>query len=198
MLPCYYFTEFEDWKKKYEKNTNSWFMLGSGEKELVDGVTIHYYYCNRSGYFKNKGSGQRHLKTQGKSKINNYCTASLIVSKDKLTRCINVQVHSTHYGHKLSLGHLRIPDEECTAIAQQLRQGVDFQHILDKIRDNVGKQFQRLHLLTRKDINNIEQSYGLKGTQRHNDDATSVQILVEEMNTSESNPITLYKPQGVP
>ena len=114
----------------------------------MDGVTIHYYYCNRSGYFKSKGSGQRHLRTQGTSKINNYCTASLIVSKDKLQRCINVQVHSTHYGHKLSLGHLRICDEERTAIAQQLRQGVDFQHILDKIRDNVGKQFQRLHLLT--------------------------------------------------
>ena len=44
MLPCYYFTEFEDWKNKYEKNTNSWFVLGSGEKELVDGVSIHYYY----------------------------------------------------------------------------------------------------------------------------------------------------------
>ena len=107
-------------------------------------------------------------------------------------------MHSTHYGHKLSLGHLRICDEEHTAIAQQLRQGVDFEHILEKIRDNVGKQFQRLHLLTRKDINNIELAYGFKGTQRHNDDATSVQILVEEMKMSESNRIILYKPQGMP
>ena len=94
----------------------------------------------------------------------------------------------------LSLGHIQIPDEERTAIAQQLRQGIDFQHILDKIRDNVGKQFQRLHLLTRKYINNIEQAYGLKGAQRHNNDATSVQILVEELKMSESNPIILYKP----
>ena len=33
--------------------------------------------------------------------------------------------------------------------------------------------------------------------QRHNDDATCVQIFMEEMKASESNPIILYRPQGI-
>jgi len=71
-------------------------------------------------------------------------------------------------------------------------------HILDIIRDNLGEQLHRIHLLTRKDITNIERTYGLKGTQRHSDDATSVKIWVEEMKATDSNPVILYKAQGQP
>ena len=48
-----------------------------------------------------------------------------------------------------------------------------------------------------KDITNIERTYGLKGAQKHKDDVTSVRIWVEEMKSSDSNPVILYKPQGV-
>ena len=170
-------------------------MQGSGLKELSDSDKT-YYYCNRSGHFKSKGTGKRHLKTQGTSKINSHCTASLTVSKDNHSKCIKVQVCSTHYGHNTSLGHLRILESDRMAIAGQLAQGVDFQHILDNIRDNVGKEFHRIHLLTRKDIANIEKTYGLKGMQRHRDDAISVDIWVEEMKHSDGNPVILYKQQG--
>ena len=125
-----------------------------------------------------------------------YCTASLIVKKDEHSKCISVEVHSTHYGHKPCVGHLRIPETDRMAIAAQLACGVNFQHILETIRDNLGKQFHRVHLLTRKDINNNERTYGLKGAQRHRDDATSVHIWVEEMRSSDCNPVILYKPQG--
>ena len=53
-----------------------------------------------------------------------------------------------------------------------LHQGVDFQHILDIICDNVGKQFQRLHL-TRKDNNNMEGLMDLKRTR----DITMMQLV---------------------
>ena len=82
------------------------------------------------------------------------------------------------------------------SIAGQLAQGVDFQNILDTIRDNIGKDFKRIHLISRKDITNIERAYGLKGAQRHKDDATSVDIWVQEMKSSTANPVILYKPQG--
>lgn len=51
-------------------------------------------------------------------------------------------------------------------------------------------------MISRKDITNIERAYGLKGAQRHKDDATSVDIWVEEMKSSTANPVILYKPQG--
>ena len=151
-----------------ERTTNSWFVQVSGQKDGLDVGTI-YYYCNRSGHFKSKGTGQRHIKSQGTSKINAHCTAALIVTKNKVNQCLQVLVHKTHYGHKTALGHLRIPNTDRLAIAGQIAQGVDFQHILDNIRDSLGQQFHRIHLLTR---NNMERSYGLKGAQRHKDDAT--------------------------
>lgn len=190
------YTDFETWKGDVERSTNSWFVRATGEKELVNGGKL-YYYCNRSGHFKSKGTGQRHLKTQGTSKINAYCTSSLTVSQERDDDSIKVQVCHTHYGHSISLGHLRIPDSERLAIAGQLAQRIDVQHILDRIRDNLSGQFERIHLLTRKDINNIEKTYGLKGAEKHKDDATSVHLWVEEMRAmGDRSPVILYKPQG--
>lgn len=188
--------DFREWKEHIEMNTNSWYVQTSGRKDLLDcGKT--YYYCNRSGHFQSRSTGKRHLKTQGLSKINSYCTAAITVSREKVSGFIEVKVCSTHYGHKIALGHLRLQETDKTAIAGQLAQGVGFQHILDNIRDNLGKDFKRIHLLTRKDVTNIERTYGLQGAQRHKDDATSVGIWVQEMKGTDCNPVIIYKPQGV-
>ena len=83
----------------------------------------------------------------------------------------------THYGHTVSIGHLRITYTDRMAVASQLAQCVEVQHILDRIRNNLGDKFQRIHLLTRKDINNIDKIYGLKGPEKHKDDALSVHLV---------------------
>ena len=158
--------------------------------------TRTYFYCNRTGQQRKTGSGIRQTKTQGSSKMNAHCTACMTVQKTQ--RDIKVEIYPTHYGHETSLGHLRILETERVAIAAQLAQGVDIQRILDNIRDNLGKEFQRIHLLTKKDIYNIEKTYGLKVAQKHQDDATSVNIWVEEMRSSKGNPVILYKKQGEP
>ena len=111
-------------------------------------------------------------------------------------KTLQVTVHKTHYGHKTSLGHLRIPESNRLAIAGQLASGVEFQHILDNIRDSLGAACQRIHLLTRKDIANIQRTYCLRGIERHKDDATSVHLWVESMKVQKDNPVLLYKPQG--
>ena len=70
-----------------------------------------------------------------------------------------MEVHTTHYGLEKSLGHLQLTHSEYAAIAGQLAQGVNFQHILDNIRESLGTEFKRIHLLTRKDITNIEKAW---------------------------------------
>ena len=115
------------------------------------------------------------MKSQGTSKLNTYCTAAITIKMTK-DDCLEVTIHKTHYGHRISLGHLRIPEMDRLAIAGKLANGVDFQHILDNIRDKLGKSYQRIHLLTRKDIINIERTYCYTGNQRHRDDATSVHL----------------------
>ena len=109
---------------------------------------------------------------------------------------MNVLLHKTHYGHSPSLGHLRISESDKLEIAGKLAQGITFERILDDVRDNLGERFDRIHLLTRKDITNIERSFGLRTTQRHTDDATSVRLLVEEMDDKDGTPVLFYKPQG--
>ena len=145
-----------------------------------------------------KSQGKRSFKTQGSSKTNSHCTASMIVTSHKEDTTVNVLLHKTHYGHSPSLGHLSISESDKLEIAGKLTQGITFQRILDDVRDNLGERFERIHLLTRKDITNIERSFGLRTTQRHSDDATSVRLLVEEMGDKDGTPgsVLFYKPQG--
>ena len=168
-------------------------MKATGDKGTDKHIT--YYYCNRSGYHNRKGQGQRQTKLQGTSKMNAYCTAAIVVTKND-KEMIQAQIYKTHYGHQLSLGHLRLQKCQREAIAAQLSQGITPQHVLDKIRDSVHKRFERIHLITKKDIRNVEKSFGLCGSERHKDDAVSVRLWVEEMRQSDSNPVLLYKEQG--
>ena len=88
-MHCVFLIDFKTWKEELEKSTNSWFVHATGEKEALN-CAKQYYYCNRSGHFKSKGAGIRHLKTQGTSKINSYCTASLTLVQEKDGECIKV------------------------------------------------------------------------------------------------------------
>ena len=144
------------------------FVKDSGKKS----ATI-YYYCNRSGNFKSRSSGKRHLKSQGTSKIDTYCTAGLIVNINT-DGTIDAKIHKSHYGHNASLGHLRIPESDRITIASKLASGIEIQYVLDEIWDKIGDSYQRIHLLTRKDIINIKMAFCVQGNKRHHDDATSV------------------------
>ena len=134
------------------------------------------------------------MKKQGSSKIDASCTASIKVEYQE--KCIQVEVCNTHYGHNQDIGHLRIPAPERINIAAQLAQGVTFEKILDCVRDSVESKVQRIHLMNRKDLHNIQQAYNIQGIERHSNDALSVHAWVEEMKSKEHNPISFYKQQG--
>ena len=59
-------------------------------------------------------------------------------------------------------------------MAGQIAIGIDLNNILDKIRNSVNNQLERVHLITKKYLINIEKAFGLSGYQRHKDDATSI------------------------
>ena len=159
--------------------------------------STQYFYCNRSGYFSSKGKGKRNIKSQGSNKLNTYCTASITVTTDNNTGQILVTTCHTHYGHDKQLGHLTLNEQTRLDIAAKLVQGVSTDHILDRIRESVGNELKRIHLLTRQDIRNIERSFGIKTIERHEDDAISVDSWVKEMElTPATNPVIMYKKQG--
>lgn len=171
--------EFQHWKSMYEKDSRSWFVKSTGHKVVGD-INVTYFYCNRSGFFSSESSGMRSLKTQGTSKIDAHCTAGILLRLLEGGK-VDIEVIKTHYGHAPDLGHIRIPSQDRLAIAGLIAQGVSFDKVLDKIRDNVGSHLERLHLLTKKDILNIERAFNMRGEQRHPNDAMSVQAWVEEM-----------------
>ena len=46
-------------------------------------------------------------------------------------------------------------------------------------------------------MSSIERAFGLRGSEKHKDDATSVKLWVEEMKEKcNDNPVLLHKPQG--
>ena len=193
----YAYTDFSNWKEDFEQTSTSQFVKGTGEKK-GDQTSTTYYYCNRSGFFDTKGLGSRHSKFQGSSKINAHCTACITTTKQEYSDNICVYVCKTHYGHQCALGHTRLQHNQREAIAGKLAQGVQVQHILDTIRDTVGERLDRIHLISRKDINNIERAYGLQGCRRHDDDATSVGLWVREMQSKGTkSPVLVYKAQGI-
>ena len=61
----------------------------------------------------------------------------------------------------------------------------------------MGANFNRMHLLTKKDLNNIERSFSLRTTERHPIDSVSVKAWVDDMMTKGcDSPVLLYKVQG--
>ena len=91
----------------------------------------------------------------------------------------------------------RNEEEVRLKIAGKLVQGVTYDKILDDIRNSVSDNFKRIHLIQRKDTNNMERAFKLEGGQRHHDDATSVAAWVEEMRGMGDDNVDLYyKPQG--
>ncbi len=49
------------------------------------------------------------------------------------------------------------------------------------MRDNIGPDIARIHLLLKKDLNNIEKAFNIHGWKRHSSDVISVHLWVKEM-----------------
>ena len=78
--------------------------------------------------------------------------------------------------------------------------------MLIDIRENVGHRVNRQdfnqtvsrkHFLSNQDIRNIKRSVLDSQIKRHENDAMSVSIIVQELQAEPYNPILIYKPQGI-
>ena len=72
-------------------------------------------------------------------------------------------------------------------IAAKLQQGVSKEKILDDIRNKVGAQFLRDHIIDKKDELNIQRAYRLDEVQRHANNQISVLALIQEWQNYTSN-----------
>lgn len=82
-------------------------------------------------------------------------------------------------------------------IAGKLAQGVSVSKILDQVTEQMC-DVTRDTLVNSTDIRNIQKQYNISRIEKHPDDATSVDITVQEWMSDPSNPIMYYKPQTEP
>ncbi|GBN97196.1 hypothetical protein AVEN_227039-1 [Araneus ventricosus] len=156
-------TDFFSWKEDIERNTSSLYIKTLGLKSSRNGTTC-YFECHRSGYYEARGNNERQLKIQGSNKINSYCPASIKLVKSSDGIC-SVSFMSKHVGHRNEISHIFLSSKDKELIAAKM----PFDTILDEIRDGVSdSRLERIHLLTKKDLYNIEKMYNLQSSgQRH-------------------------------
>nr|XP_023028933.1 uncharacterized protein LOC111517119 isoform X1 [Leptinotarsa decemlineata] len=188
------FDEFLLWKTEEEKTAKSLFIKNRASQNSTNSTKI-VYECHRSGNYTAKGKGKRRLKSQGSNKINAFCPASIAVTQEA-NDTVRVEYISTHVGHDTDLAHLLLDNEVKQELASKLAAKIPLSVILDEIRDSVSNtNFERIHLLTRKDLYNIEHTYNLNDTslRQKNDESVSEQEWIEKLQNS--NCILFYKPQ---
>lgn len=185
---------FNTWKIQTEQDTNSSFVKKYTKRSRKG--TITFFLCNRSGNYVEKESERlRSLKTQGSNKIDAFCPASikiLVDSEEKIT----VNYIETHIGHINDLGHLFLNHLDRAQIASKIAMKIPFETILDDIRDSVSNStLYRIHLLSKKDLYNIESSFNLQSDSiRHTNDCLSVEAWINEFKDKD-NMHVFYKSQ---
>ena len=189
------YADFEEWKYDWEEKNNCSYVRTCGELSTKNEGKVQHFKCNRSGKFKTSGVGKRRMKSSGTCKLQENCTSTIRVSV-KETGKVDVSICTSHYGHELSMEHIRLNKRQRHGIAPKLAQGVALEKILDEIRDNVGMDFRKIHLLDRKDIGNIRNSYNIDSVKRHENDQQSVLSWIQEWEKEDYNPILYHKLQG--
>ena len=190
------FTDFLAWKEKLERETHSWYIQHCAPW-INNGKGHWYYYCSRAGKYNPRGKGERGMKSQGTSKTISHCSAHIKAIRNIKTNAVKAEFTSSHYSHDTQLGHLRMTNVTRLMIASKLKKGITNQRIIDDIRHcSENSQTNREHLISHKDINNIQKQFNIEGIRKHPNDLISVSSVVEEMDVLDYNPVLLFKQQG--
>ena len=126
----------------------------------------------------------------GTCKIDKNCTCTIKLIERENGTFVS-EVYRNHYGHESEFGHIWLTTSTRQQIAAKLQQGISKEKILDDIRESVGLEFQREHLVGKRDLFNIEKAFS--GTQM-----TNVVFFhgIQEWEGIDDNPIVFYKLQG--
>lgn len=186
--------DFEKWKVALERNTNASFVKRAGAQKLDDGSKYYQYICSRSGNYSPKGTGKRALKKQGSRKINAYCPAKINMKHFTDDGFILIEFNATHCGHQMEIHHLNLTEGDKQALANNLARNVPFNCILDSVRNKASEPLGRLHLLTKKDLQNIKKRFNVSNGNRNVSDLAWIEAWANEMTSrKERNPVLLFK-----
>lgn len=144
--------EFNQWKGNIEVEENTRYSGKRSPKLQKDGSYKRIYYCNRSGYYRSKGTGKR--PNRGSSKMGGYCPSTIDISctSNGTVKCKYFKTHRSHETSGPSQMHIRIHQRDKIFIADCIGRGVDIQNILEDLHAKGG----RSGYIKRQDILNIK------------------------------------------
>jgi hypothetical protein len=91
--------EFTEWKSTFEQSSGSKYVKNCGSKGKSENQTTEYYYCNRTGPYKQTRQGwRRNSKALDSLRCGIHCTSSMKVDISRNDQ-ISVQYYPAHYGH---------------------------------------------------------------------------------------------------
>lgn len=143
------------------------------------------------------------VNKKGQAKTGNKCIYRLLVKHNNGTVLVTYLASHNHSLQFANTRHQPLPVPVLNSIKQQLAIGIpprDVQASLRKgvsVRDVRDKKphFLKQHLITLRRLNEIKRRLKISG-RRHNDDATSVMLKIQQLQTEDYDPILIYKPQG--
>ena len=162
------------WKSKIEEETRSNFIKKTGIRRAKESEA-HYFICSRTGFYSSSAK-ERLQKVQGTKKIGGRCPAFITARVSRLNSRTLVTFSTDHVGHDKELKHLAISQDERERIAADLALSIPKDRILQDVRGTVDKELSIVHIITKKDLQNIEASFNLFDDMRqHSDDFLSVE-----------------------
>lgn len=184
------YKKFKTWKEDIERETNAHFVRFARRGESRD-----EYRCHRSGVFISKSKGLRKLKALGSRKIDGICPASITLYKKTNDKFTAIFIE-THVGHDNDIKYLCLSEKDRLSIASKIACKVPFNLILDDLKSSASScRLERKHLITKKDLYNIQSMYGLSN--KISEEEASIDSWVVETASTNDSCIIFYKTQGV-
>ncbi|XP_046988402.1 uncharacterized protein LOC124594095 [Schistocerca americana] len=168
--------------------------MNCSEQERLE-KRVRYYHCHRSFNFNSKGTGARRVKSMGTNKIGSTCPSNMQVTITEDKCCL--KFFPKHMGHTQDVGRTFLHGNERAELAGRLSQGVPVGRVLQDVRSApIAASVERIHLLEKKDLHNIKRDFDIGyATKKHENDAVSVKLWVEEMKRQSDNPVLYFKQQ---
>lgn len=167
----FFLAEFDAWKEEEEKANVCLFIKEAGKHTLINGDQRLIYQCHRSGHYSGHGNGKRSFRIKGTCKLGKRCTAGIELTVKNEGDVHEVVYYKTHIWHTPDVAHVNLSASERAYLANKLREGASIASILESVKADKSAEgtslCKRIHLLKRKDLVNIENTFRLNNTERH-------------------------------
>lgn len=203
------FEEFKRWKDEEEASKFVQFTSSSKEKLTGQGMKMLYYKCQRDGSdqaHRKKGMPSRltsRKAQKGSVKSNIWCPARIKGKMDTVTGRITA-VYIQSHSHPISCEdtrHHRLPELLRKEILAKFARGHSIDDVykdLHKPRnmdDNASPLINKQHLVSKRILYMLQAGVA-RSRKLHDDEKTSVRLLVDKLQSEEFNPVLMFKAVG--